>query len=61
MIRDDGRDLIYKDQASKYRAVVNEIKARHEKGQPVLVGTTDIDRSEELSAMLRKEGCLTRC
>jgi len=56
MIRDDGRDLIYKDQASKYRAVVNEIKARHEKGQPVLVGTTDIDRSEELSAMLRKAG-----
>ncbi|MCI0813227.1 MAG: preprotein translocase subunit SecA [Chloroflexi bacterium] len=55
MIRDDQRDLIYKDKASKYRAVVQEIKVRHEKGQPVLVGTTDIDRSEELSAMLRKE------
>lgn len=56
MIRNDERDLIYKDQAAKYRAVVKEIKERHEKGQPVLVGTTDIDRSEELSAMLRKEG-----
>ncbi|PKB61176.1 MAG: preprotein translocase subunit SecA, partial [SAR202 cluster bacterium Casp-Chloro-G4] len=56
MVRDDQRDLIYKDQAAKYRAVVQEIKERHEKGQPVLVGTTDIDRSEMLSAMLRKEG-----
>lgn len=55
-IRNDERDLIYKDQETKYRAVVKEIKVRQEAGQPVLVGTTDIDKSELLSKMLNREG-----
>lgn len=56
MVRDDRRDLIYKDQDAKYKAVVKDIKEHHENGQPVLVGTTDIDLSEKLSAMLNREG-----
>ena len=56
VMRTDHGDLIYKDQTAKYSAVVKEIKSRSEKGQPVLVGTTDIDRSEVLSAMLKKQG-----
>ena len=56
VMRTDHGDLIYRDQAAKYNAVVKEIKSRVEKGQPVLVGTTDIDRSEVLSALLKKQG-----
>ena len=56
MVRKDTQDLIFRDQAAKYRAVVREIGARIEGGQPVLVGTTDIDKSEILSGMLRKTG-----
>jgi preprotein translocase subunit SecA len=56
MIRKDSPDLIYKDQRSKYNAVVREIEERHRKGQPVLVGTTDIDKSEMLSEMLNRKG-----
>ena len=56
MIRQDDQDLIYPNQDSKYRAVVGEIKERSRRGQPVLVGTTDIDRSELLSGLLRKAG-----
>ncbi|MCH8061978.1 MAG: preprotein translocase subunit SecA [Chloroflexi bacterium] len=56
MIRIDDRDLIYKDEASKYRAVVKDIKERSARGQPVLVGTTDIDKSELLSDLLKREG-----
>ena len=56
MIRQDDQDLIYPNQDSKYRAVVREIKDRSQGGQPVLVGTTDIDKSELLSGMLRKAG-----
>jgi preprotein translocase subunit SecA len=56
MIRKDSADLIYKDQRSKYTAVVREIEERHKKGQPVLVGTTDIDKSEMLSEMLNRKG-----
>ena len=56
VMRTDRGDLIYKDQSAKYSAVVKEIKSRSEKGQPVLVGTTDIDRSEVLSSMLKKQG-----
>ncbi len=54
MIRKDFSDVIYKNEAAKYRAVVEEIKNLHEKGQPVLVGTISIDVSEKISAMLQK-------
>ncbi len=56
MVREDQPDLIYKNQDAKYRAVVAEIEALHRGGKPVLVGTTDIDKSEQLSEMLRHRG-----
>ncbi|MDU9049576.1 MAG: preprotein translocase subunit SecA [Candidatus Electrothrix sp. Rat3] len=55
MARKDYADVIYKNQAAKYRAIVREIKELHEKGQPVLVGTISIDVSEKISRMLKKE------
>lgn len=54
--RRDEQDLIYMTQRAKWDAVVNEIKARHEKGQPVLVGTVAIETSEYLSKLLTKAG-----
>ena len=54
--RVDNPDSIYKTAAGKYRAIVRQVKACHEKGQPVLVGTISIERSEMLSKMLKKEG-----
>jgi preprotein translocase subunit SecA len=54
MIRIDNSDVIYKTEAEKFRAVVEEIRALHKKGQPVLVGTISIDKSEKLSRMLEK-------
>ena len=56
MIRTDAPDVIYKTRLAKYKAAVNEIVACHEAGQPVLVGTTSIAQSEELSAMLKRRG-----
>ena len=56
MIRDDKADLIYKDEKAKYNAVVADIEELHSRGQPVLVGTTDIDKSELLSEMLKRKG-----
>ncbi|MBR6033798.1 MAG: preprotein translocase subunit SecA [Clostridia bacterium] len=56
MIRIDHNDIIYKNEAAKFRAVVNDIKESHEKGQPVLVGTVSVEKSEKLSAILKKEG-----
>ncbi len=56
MVRRDYSDLIYADQNAKYHAVVQEINERSRSGQPVLVGTTDIDKSEMLSDLLRKSG-----
>ncbi len=53
--RVDMPDVIYKTKAAKYRAVVNEIERRHATGQPLLVGTTSIAQSEELSHMLQKK------
>ncbi|MDX9894970.1 MAG: preprotein translocase subunit SecA [Desulfofustis sp.] len=55
MIRQDYADVIYKNEAAKYRAVVNEIKDKHQLGQPVLVGTISIDVSEKISRMLAKQ------
>ncbi len=55
MVRQDYADVVYKNVAAKYRAVVREIRELHEKGQPVLVGTISIDVSEKLSALLKKE------
>ena len=54
MVRIDFADVIYKNEAAKYRAVVKEITELHEKGQPVLVGTISIDVSEKISGMLKK-------
>ncbi len=56
MIREDREDAVYKTMAGKYRAVVEQVKACHAKGQPVLVGTVSIDKSEELSYLLKKAG-----
>ncbi len=56
MIRNDHHDIIYKNEAAKFRAVINDIKESHEKGQPVLVGTVSIEKSEKLSNLLKKEG-----
>ena len=56
MVRDDQSDLVYRDQKAKYNAVVEEIEERHKQGQPVLVGTTDIDLSEMLSELLKRRG-----
>ena len=55
MVRKDYADVIYKNQAAKYRAIIREIKELHDKGQPVLVGTISIDVSEKISKMLQKE------
>ena len=54
--RVDHPDVVYKTEAGKFRAIVNQIEECHKKGQPVLVGTISIEKSEELSAMLRKKG-----
>ncbi|MBR2215746.1 MAG: preprotein translocase subunit SecA [Selenomonadaceae bacterium] len=56
VIREDQPDVIYKTKRAKYRAVGREVAALHEKGQPVLIGTTSITQSEELSAVLKKNG-----
>ncbi len=55
MVRDDYADVIYKNQAAKYRAIIKEIKEMHKAGRPVLVGTISIDISEKISRMLKKE------
>jgi len=56
MIRKDYNDLIFKTEKAKFNAVINEIIECHKKGQPVLVGTISIEKSEELSKMLKKRG-----
>ncbi|MCX6792832.1 MAG: preprotein translocase subunit SecA [Candidatus Falkowbacteria bacterium] len=55
-VRRDLNDLIYSDEDAKFKAVVKEIKARHDSGQPVLVGTISIERNEYLGALLEREG-----
>ena len=56
MIRQDRNDVIYKNENAKFRAVVRDIKESNAKGQPVLVGTVSVEKSEKLSAILKKEG-----
>ena len=56
MVRKDLPDLVYKSEAGKFTAVAQDIVDRHRKGQPVLVGTVSVEKSEELSAVLKKNG-----
>ena len=55
-IRKDMQDMVYKSEGAKWKAIVAEIKDRHEKGQPLLVGTASIEKSEHLHGLLEKEG-----
>ena len=56
MIRQDMPDVVYKTEAGKFRAVIDQIQECHERQQPVLVGTISIEKSELLSSMLKKKG-----
>lgn len=56
MIREDKNDLIFLTEAAKFRAIVQDVKERHVKGQPVLIGTIAVEKSEKLSDILRSEG-----
>ena len=56
IIRIHNNDIIYKNENAKFRAVVEDIKQSHAKGQPVLVGTVSIEKSEKISSILKKEG-----
>ena len=56
MVRIDQPDLVYKSEIGKFNAVAKDIVERHRKGQPVLVGTVSVEKSEELSAILHKSG-----
>jgi preprotein translocase subunit SecA len=56
MIRADRQDLIYMTEEAKFKAVVTDIEGRHAEGQPVLIGTVSVEKSEYLSQQLRKQG-----
>src|SRR5262249_48981926 len=56
MIRIDNPDLVYKNEKGKFRAVLKEIEELHGKGQPILVGTISVEKSEVLSSMLKRRG-----
>jgi len=56
LVRMDNPDVVYKNEAGKYRAIIAQIEKCHEKGQPVLVGTISIEKSELLSSLLKKRG-----
>ena len=56
VIRIDNPDVVYKNEAGKLRAIIEQIRVCHDKGQPVLVGTVSIEKSEQLSKLLRKAG-----
>ncbi|MCI9063963.1 MAG: preprotein translocase subunit SecA [Clostridia bacterium] len=56
MIRKDEHDIIYKNENAKFRAVIRDVKESHEKGQPVLIGTVSVEKSEKLSKMLKQAG-----
>ena len=56
VIRDDMNDSVYTTEKGKYMAVIRQVRECHEKGQPVLIGTVDVEKSELLSALLKREG-----
>src|SRR4051794_34541791 len=56
MVRMDQADLVYRTEEAKYDAVVEDIRERHDKGQPILVGTVSVEKSEHLSQLLKKVG-----
>lgn len=56
MIRKDLPDKVYKTERAKFKAIINEIKERHQKGQPILVGTNSIEKNEYLAKLLNREG-----
>ena len=56
VVRQDHPDVVYKTEAGKFRAIVSQVKVCHDKGQPVLVGTISIEKSELLSKLLKREG-----
>lgn len=56
MVRDDQGDVVYKTEKAKFKAIAKDIKECYSKGQPVLVGTTSIEKSERLSELLKREG-----
>ncbi|MFF4775633.1 preprotein translocase subunit SecA [Microtetraspora fusca] len=56
MVRKDQADVVYKTEDAKFQACVEDIKERFERGQPVLVGTTSVEKSEKLSRMLKRQG-----
>ncbi|OFZ21311.1 MAG: preprotein translocase subunit SecA [Bdellovibrionales bacterium GWB1_55_8] len=56
MVRQDHADMIFKSEQSKYKAILTEINQLREKGQPVLVGTVSVEKSERLAALLKREG-----
>jgi len=56
VVRDDFQDVVYKSEAGKFNSVINEIVEKHKTGQPVLVGTISIEKSEILSRLLKKQG-----
>jgi preprotein translocase subunit SecA len=56
MIRIDNADVVYKTEREKFDAVVEDIRERHERGQPILVGTISIEKSEHVAALLKKKG-----
>jgi len=55
MIRKDLKDLIFRTKTGKYKAVIKEIKQRHEKGQPILIGTNSVEKNEKFSKILKEE------
>jgi len=56
VVRQDHSDIVYKNEPGKFRAIIEQVKECHAKGQPVLVGTVSIEKSEILSKLLKKEG-----
>ena len=56
LVREDHNDVVYKTESAKFRAVAEEITALHEKGQPVLIGTTSVERSQLLHELLKRRG-----
>ncbi len=56
VVREDHNDVVYRSEEGKFKAIVEDIKEHHTKGQPILVGTTSVEKSERLSEMLSKEG-----